>query len=641
MPNEPKLESLRDAFFNAKRASSSHTDEKKDNNTQETSHTGSLLKFDNHKYKPFLEFLLFNTNGILDNIFKKFSFKNNPNSNFKKIDLNDDSKVLRSFDPKFAFNNDITSSEKTFQLLSYIDDNLLNDIPKINDTKLIEDKQNKITSLYKGFEVCLLKNDKQLKIEDKKYLDQDLILNCEDLQLLDVNLKNISNDLINNNIEKRIIEDQLNDNTIKIDKLNSENEVLMKAFQDSQKDIIKLDNLFQLIHDRIEFLNGKNEIKEPSNNSSLRTDIAFLSEKNTDKKSLPLKETHNNNNKNSNRLSKIFSKTNNQLNDSFLKSTDLKIPVHKSNTKILQFSNITTNSITCLDFNKSTNLICSASHFEHHINIHNIITEEALPPLKGHKSSITCLQLSNPNIISQKLLISGSKDATINLWSLNPSSPSIVHSFLSHKDEITSLSYDSKYLITASQDKTIIQWDLKSGKVLQTLDTSFISKNQNNDTSNQIFSTYSLPIVSSLNVFDAAMMTGSVDGNLRIWDLRLGSVVRMFGYHSESITSVRYEGYYMASASEDKTVKIIDLRNGQLVNIAAFNSGVKSMDISGNTIACAVRGESVVKCFNWEEDKYWEYGDSTTTSKELTTVKMDDDLLLTGNAGGTLELWGL
>src|SRR5262245_6851778 len=79
------------------------------------------------------------------------------------------------------------------------------------------------------------------------------------------------------------------------------------------------------------------------------------------------------------------------------------------------------------------------------------VPAQALPTLKGHKNTITCLAFSKDGT----LLVSGAKDGTAIVWDVKAKRE--LFSFSGHKDMVTSvaLSPGAKVLATSGHDSAI------------------------------------------------------------------------------------------------------------------------------------------------------------------------------------------
>jgi F-box/WD-40 domain protein MET30 len=205
--------------------------------------------------------------------------------------------------------------------------------------------------------------------------------------------------------------------------------------------------------------------------------------------------------------------------------------------------------------------------------------------------------------MADKLLASGSSDNTI-----------VVHDFekfsrtrlLGHTDWVNAVRIDppSRTLLSASDDMTVKLWDLDTNECLRTyeghvgqvqqvlslpqgfeIDEDDFIPNANND--NDTSDTASLASDSANLSFlqrttsstsqdmsffpndpdrpnpPSYMLTGSLDGTIRLWHVPSGRCVHKYFGHVEGIWSLAADSLRLVSGAEDKTIKIWDPRTGQ------------------------------------------------------------------------------
>jgi Prp8 binding protein len=129
-----------------------------------------------------------------------------------------------------------------------------------------------------------------------------------------------------------------------------------------------------------------------------------------------------------------------------------------------------------------------------------------------------------------------------------------VRRFLGEGKVVNSIDVSKKgeeIVAASSNDGTIRLFDCRQKDPVHTLKESF-------------------PVLSVSFPFDhASLCTGGLDNKIRIWDLRLGEVSRIFEGHSDSISSLSlsHEGSFLLSNSFDNTLKVWDVRPGSTSNL--------------------------------------------------------------------------
>ncbi|MBE0479655.1 MAG: serine/threonine protein kinase [Dehalococcoidia bacterium] len=86
----------------------------------------------------------------------------------------------------------------------------------------------------------------------------------------------------------------------------------------------------------------------------------------------------------------------------------------------------------------------------------------------------------------------------------------------------------------------------------------------------RVLSGHSMPVSCSAISQDGKFaLTGSLDGNLRYWNLASGECLRKLGTHKQAVSDLAFtgDGQFALSASHDKTLRFWDLRRGECVRV--------------------------------------------------------------------------
>ena len=245
--------------------------------------------------------------------------------------------------------------------------------------------------------------------------------------------------------------------------------------------------------------------------------------------------------------------------------------------------------IRCLQFD-GDKLITGS--LDRTIKVWNWRTGALVRTLSGHTDGVIGLHLAG------KLLASGSSDHTIMVHDFQKFSRVTLHG---HTDWVNSVKIDtvSRTLFSASDDMTVKLWDLDTntciktyeghvGQVQQVLplphdfeidedDFNAAANTDVSDTASQPPSDNedALPSFSAIqedSVFPddptrprppSYMLTGSLDGTIRLWHVPSGRCVHRFFGHVEGIWSLAADSLRVVSGAEDKTIKIWDPRTGK------------------------------------------------------------------------------
>lgn len=312
--------------------------------------------------------------------------------------------------------------------------------------------------------------------------------------------------------------------------------------------------------------------------------------------------------------------------------------------------------------------------------------------LEGHYASVECVS------IEDSFAFTGSNDATVKMWNLdyfnkayqqnnineedddddyceqgNVDAHPLINSFEGHMDTVTALSYNNGELISGSNDKTIRQWDLNTGHLLQTIDIMWASSmansminfgnepgsrkvsgtgriSSNTGMANTVSGTgENYPFISSLQVFDAALASATSDGIVRLWDLRSGEVIRQLFGHTGPVTTLQFDkSFTLMTGSADRSVRIWDLRNGGLLDSFSYDMGIRKVQFDETKVVSLCETESKVHVYDRTEQRHWSIGDTgADTEEELNVADIVTDTVFAGNylvsarAGGRVGVFGV
>ncbi|NJO30609.1 MAG: WD40 repeat domain-containing protein [Richelia sp. SL_2_1] len=147
-----------------------------------------------------------------------------------------------------------------------------------------------------------------------------------------------------------------------------------------------------------------------------------------------------------------------------------------------------------------------------------------------------------------KTLVTGSY-RKIKVWQISPDQQisdvkvKLEHSLTAHSHIVRSLavSKDGKIMVSASTDKTIKVWDLKTGQLLRILE-------------GHEDGVYTVAISQDEQI----IASGSADNTIKLWHLETGELLNTFAGHNNTVTAVAFaeKGNILVSGSLDKTIKI-------------------------------------------------------------------------------------
>lgn len=176
-----------------------------------------------------------------------------------------------------------------------------------------------------------------------------------------------------------------------------------------------------------------------------------------------------------------------------------------------------------------------------------------------------------------------------------------------HTDLVTAvaISRDGRTLASASFDRTILLWQLQTGKVIRTLEGH----------SDRVWC-----LAFSRNGITLA--SGSADKTIKLWQTSTGKLISTFGSffsgHTGKVTTIAFspDGQTLVSGSADKTIKLWNLTAGkEIYNLTGHSAQITSIAISldGKIMASGglekpirIRGIFDRDRFRWEDDRQWQ-----------------------------------
>jgi WD40 repeat protein len=221
---------------------------------------------------------------------------------------------------------------------------------------------------------------------------------------------------------------------------------------------------------------------------------------------------------------------------------------------VLDLSRVVLNGTHCSRFFRCDYL---AAYFDG-----SLLNEMSIFP-RGHSRGINSAHYSGDG----KKILSASNDKTIKEWDVE--SGQCLKTFTDHEDHVTSAYYsgDGKKILSSSEDKTIKEWDVESGQCLKT------------------FTGHDWGVTSALYSSDGKKILSASIGEIKEWDVESGQCLKTFTEHGQGVTSALYsgDGKKILVTPWNKNIKELDVESGQcLKTFTGHDRGVTSALYSGD-----------------------------------------------------------
>eukprot|EP00735_Rhodelphis_limneticus_P014311 TRINITY_DN8314_c0_g1::TRINITY_DN8314_c0_g1_i1::g.29147::m.29147 TRINITY_DN8314_c0_g1::TRINITY_DN8314_c0_g1_i1::g.29147 ORF type:complete len:206 (+),score=51.87,sp/Q8YRI1/YY46_NOSS1/38.74/2e-36,sp/Q8YRI1/YY46_NOSS1/38.50/2e-35,sp/Q8YRI1/YY46_NOSS1/38.10/3e-34,sp/Q8YRI1/YY46_NOSS1/37.70/1e-33,sp/Q8YRI1/YY46_NOSS1/37.57/2e-30,sp/Q8YRI1/YY46_NOSS1/34.52/6e-30,sp/Q8YRI1/YY46_NOSS1/35.38/3e-29,sp/Q8YRI1/YY46_NOSS1/35.45/3e-29,sp/Q8YRI1/YY46_NOSS1/34.92/4e-29,sp/Q8YRI1/YY46_NOSS1/34.39/3e-28,sp/Q8YRI len=178
--------------------------------------------------------------------------------------------------------------------------------------------------------------------------------------------------------------------------------------------------------------------------------------------------------------------------------------------------------------------------YDKRVRLFDMRTGALVKTFSGHNAAVTSV-IFNPH---GNLLISGSKDSTVKFWDIM--SGLCIKTFSSHLGEVTSVEMNDsgRLLVSASKDNSNRLWDVMMGKPVRRF------KRHQNASKNFIRVGF--------GPNQTAVVGGSEDGCVYMWDIETGEVLQCLRGHSSIVYSAVWstQQSLLVSCSNDKTARV-------------------------------------------------------------------------------------
>ncbi|CAG8465066.1 6401_t:CDS:10 [Gigaspora rosea] len=275
------------------------------------------------------------------------------------------------------------------------------------------------------------------------------------------------------------------------------------------------------------------------------------------------------------------------------------------------------------------------------INLYNIKSFD-FNIIYGHTDIVICLDKSYDGTV----LISGSKDHTARIWSIDVDNENFDNRVnclsicIGHTAAIGTVALSKKSLkfcLTGSQDRTIKYWDL-SHLDRSKSDESFRPKalytNKAHDKD-----------INSIAVApnDKIFATGSQDKTVKIWSVDDGKLLGICSGHKRGVWSVQFSpvDQTIVTSSGDKTIKIWSTTDFSCLKTfeGHTNTVLKALFLTSGTQLMSCGSDGLLKLWTIKSNECIATLDNHTEKIWALTARKDENVVASGGADSLINLW--
>ncbi|KAI6134207.1 WD40-repeat-containing domain protein [Pisolithus thermaeus] len=357
--------------------------------------------------------------------------------------------------------------------------------------------------------------------------------------------------------------------------------------------------------------------------------------------------------------------------------------------------------ITALDFSEPYGVLVSSSQDDTQPRVWDLMTGSEISRLRGHHGVVKCIQVEDNLCLTgsddgsarlwnlgaveddwERASLSdvpeedGDQDGELvekpNGIQCSSSSQASTDSdgpclrrLEGHSKAVTALYFEDDCLVTGASDKTLRQWDLTTGQCVLTMDILWAISHSSIGAAGAsspapLFpglvaagANFAVPtppcadgswemyqdFVGAVQFWGYALVSGSGDGAVRMWDMRTGQAHRTLAGHTGPVTCLQFDEIHIASGSLDKSIRIWDVRTGSTFETIKYDHGVTCLQFDSRKVIAAT-GENGIKIYNRTTMQH-----STLTTnghtRPVQRLRYMDRYLVSGGRDATVKVWTL
>ncbi|KAI0719147.1 WD40 repeat-like protein [Cerioporus squamosus] len=353
-----------------------------------------------------------------------------------------------------------------------------------------------------------------------------------------------------------------------------------------------------------------------------------------------------------------------------------------------------TTPITALDFSEPYGTLVSASQDDTQPRVWDLLTGEEIGRLRGHRGTVKCIQ------VEDHICLTGSEDGTVRVWDLRQvdedeewesgemlslsdvaeedetteerangirqsgsesSRPAsaveregpCVRTLEGHTKAVSTMYFEDECLVTGASDKTMRQWDLNTGQCVMTMDILWAISHPPTAAPGTALPAHLFPgaaaaagtfalyqdFVGALQFWGYALVSGSGDGAVRMWDMRTGQPHRTLLGHTGPVTCLQFDELHIVSGSLDKSIRIWDVRTGGIFETLKYDHAVTALQFDTRKIVAAT-GENGIKIYNRTSMQQSTLLTNGHT-RPVERLRYMDRYMVSGGRDSVVKIWAL